>query len=43
MDLNQQMLSDLAAQLGLEDNAQSAVKGRWNLWPTITRIRMRMF
>ena len=26
MDLNQQMLSDLAAQLGLEDNAQSAVK-----------------
>jgi hypothetical protein len=26
MDLNQQLLSDLAEQLGLEDNAQSAVK-----------------
>lgn len=26
MDLNQQMLSDLADQLGLEDNAQTAVK-----------------
>ncbi len=25
MDLNQQMLSDLAEQLGLEDNARSAV------------------
>ena len=26
MDLNQQMLSDLAAQLGLEENAQTAVR-----------------
>ncbi len=26
MDLNQQMLSDLAAQLGLEESAQTAVK-----------------
>ena len=26
MDLNQQMLSDLADQLGLEENAQNAVK-----------------
>jgi hypothetical protein len=26
MDLNQQMLSDLAAQLGLEQNAQTAVR-----------------
>lgn len=26
MDLNQQLLSDLAEELGLEDNAQSAVK-----------------